>query len=105
MSAIPKPRTVKDAAWLRHLRTLPCHFARFRDCSDPLGTGIEVSHLQGKSLDSAALPSCPGHHRMNRIAWHNGARSFCLHYALWKDDLIHEAEAQYAAYRNALENR
>lgn len=102
MTACPKPRTVRDAAYLRYLRTLPCHFARFRDCSDPLGTGIEVSHLQGKSRDDLTLPSCPGHHRMNRVAWHNGARSFCLYYATWKEDLIREAEAAYAAWKEGV---
>lgn len=99
MSAIPKPRVVRDKKYLSFLRTLPCHFARFRDCADPLGTGIEVSHLQGKSLDSSAIPSCPGHHRTNKVSWHSGMRSFCLHYGIWKDDLIRDAEAQYRAWK------
>lgn len=105
MKPCPKPVTIKDKAYLAYLRTRPCHFLRFGDCNpfDTMGNGrSEVSHLAGKSSDHRAISCCGGHHRTNKFSWHNGARSFCKHYGLWKEDLIREAEANYRRYLEGL---
>lgn len=102
MPPVPKSLVVKDPKYLAFLRTRPCHFLRFGDCNpfDTMGNGrSEASHLTGKSRDDHAISACGGHHRTNRVSQHNGMRSFCKHYGLWKEDLIREAESQYAKWR------
>lgn len=102
----PKPKAVKDPAWLKVVRQMPCWFLRFgfTQCNpdDTIGSGVsEVSHLDGKSRDDRVLPSCGGHHRTNRFNWHNGQQTFCRHYGVTKDELIAEAEALYAEWLGA----
>jgi len=101
---VPKPTVIKDAKYLAWLRTQACYFLRygFTECHDFLGSGIEVSHLDGKSRDDRCLPSCPGHHRTNRVSWHSGQKSFCAYYGVTKEQLIAEAERLYAIYKEGL---
>lgn len=104
MPPVSKPSVVRDAAYLRYLRTLPCHFQAWGNCNTytTIGKGpSEVSHLDGKSRDDRAVSCCGGHHRTNRIAWHSGQRSFCQHYQLDKDGLLAQAEANYKRWQEA----
>lgn len=108
MPPVPKSVVVKDPEWLAEVRQRPCILKGFpgHTCGDTIGNNpSEASHLAGKSRDDLAVPMCGVAHRTGKDAWHQGMRSFCLRWNLYKDELIHEAEAQYAAYRNAMEGQ
>lgn len=104
MAAIPKPKTVKDPAYLAYVRTLPCWARRTHPhiCRDTLGKGLsECSHLDGKSRDDRVLPLCGLAHRTAGWGWHAGQRSFCRYFNTTKKQLIQEAESLYAAFQES----
>lgn len=105
MPSHPKPVVVKDPAWLKAVRGMPCRVADYRTCnfafgrSGPNGERLcEPNHLRGRNDDSCVVPLCPGHHRTNTVSWHHGQDTFCGHYGVTKAELIREAEAAYKAY-------
>lgn len=96
----PKPKTVKDDAWLKVVRTMPCHMCGQRS-PDTIGNGLsEASHLNTKSRDDRVLPMDGSCHRTGRVAWHRGEDTFCVYWNTTKEKLIAEAEALYAAYKS-----
>lgn len=99
--AVPKPVVIRDPKYLEFLRTLPCHFAALGGCDNRFTRGkvSDVSHLDGKSRDDRALPSCAGHHQTNTISWHHGKATFCRHYGLTESELWREAEAMYRTWK------
>lgn len=111
MAPSPKPKVVKDPAYLAYVRGLPCRFWNWesvhRDGNacrpwDTIGKGrSEVSHLDGKSRDDRVLPMCGGCHRTEKVSWHNGQRTFCRHYGVTKEALIRAAERLYADYKRS----
>lgn len=102
MTPQPKPTAVRDPAWLKVVRGMPCWTAG-RDhhiCGETIGNGLsECSHLDGKSRDDRVLPLCGLAHRTGTKAWHAGQRTFCRYHHTTKAALIREAESLYAAYR------
>lgn len=103
MPPVPKPVVVKNPKYLAYIRTLPCWVRQrypLHVCADTMGNGrSEVSHLRGKSDDGCVMPLCGAAHRTAPYAWHNGARSFCKYFGVWKDELIAQAERHYAEWR------
>lgn len=68
-------KPVRNPAYLRWIRTLPCSVCRTT-------RGVEASHtgphgLGQKSSDFSAIPLCAAHHRTGRDSYHNlGPRKF-----------------------------
>lgn len=95
MAPSPKPKVVKDPAYLAYVRTLPCWLCGQRS-SDTMGKGLsEASHLDTKSRDDRCLPMDGSCHRTGRVAWHSGQKSFCAYWGKTKAQLIRDAEGLY----------
>lgn len=105
MTAHPKPKTVRDPAWLQVVRQMPCWCygkGHHELCTDTIGTGpSECSHLDGKSRDDRVLPMCGLAHRTSRWSWHAGQQSFCREYGVTKAQMIREAEALYRVWKES----
>lgn len=101
MPSHPKPKTVKDVAYLQWVRTRMCHLGDHGDClpHDTMGKGFsEAAHTQGKSRDDLAYPLCGGHHRTGPHSWHRGSKTHQWHY---RYDAVEVAKNYYALYQES----
>lgn len=102
---VPKPKVVRDPAYLKAVRQMPCMLWNVPGhiCGETMGRGpSEASHLDTKSRDDRTLPMCGVAHRTGRWSWHAGQKSFCTHYGLTKTQLIREAEALYREWKDGI---
>ena len=89
----PKPRTERDAKYIRWVRHLACSVCNSRPPSDPHHIAPDGCGGKGiKTSDKRAIPLCHYHH----VEYHNiGKHSFAAKHELDYDVIIEALNASY----------
>jgi hypothetical protein len=98
IGAVAGRKPIRDKAYLKWIRTLPCLLCRTR-------VGVEAAHsgphgISQKAPDTSALPLCFECHRTGELSYHNiGRKFFETHGLKPREELVAAYNLAYAEAR------